>query len=153
MSFLPRMAISKLLIDIIYANWDFKEITKEKALYFLLRLIYEIIQNILRQQVERDYEHKCIVSVTDFESHTSLYDDADNLIFWKQVADSVGQQWALNPLPCLVKFSYLPSGIEMASKEIAICKLQVCKFDLNCGVLFELFSSVNISFVPFWFSV
>lgn len=92
MSFLPRMAISKLLIDIIYANWDFKEITKEKALYFLLRLIYEIIQNILRQQVERDYKHKYIVSITDFESHTSLYDDADNLIFWKQVADSLGQQ-------------------------------------------------------------
>lgn len=73
MSFLPRMAISKLLIDIIYANWDFKEITKEKALYFLLRLIYEIIQNILRQQVERDYEHKCIVSVTDWVPHIAVW--------------------------------------------------------------------------------
>ena len=47
MPFLARMAVSELLIDIIYANWDFKEITEEKELSFLLRLIYEMIQNIL----------------------------------------------------------------------------------------------------------
>lgn len=51
MPFLPWIAISELLIDIIYANWDFKEITKEKELSFLLRLIYEIIQNIFRHQL------------------------------------------------------------------------------------------------------
>lgn len=34
MPFLARMAISELLIDIIYANWDFKEITEEKRAFF-----------------------------------------------------------------------------------------------------------------------
>lgn len=31
MPFLAQMAIAELLIDIIYANWDFKEITEEKS--------------------------------------------------------------------------------------------------------------------------
>lgn len=51
MPFLAQMAIFELLIDIIYANWDFKEITKEKELSLLLRLIYEMTQNIFRQQL------------------------------------------------------------------------------------------------------
>lgn len=51
MPFLAQMAISELLIDIIYTNWDFKEITEEKELSFLLRLIYEMTQNIFRQQL------------------------------------------------------------------------------------------------------
>lgn len=51
MPFLAQMAIFELLIDIIYANWDFKEITEEKELSLLLRLIYEMTQNIFRQQL------------------------------------------------------------------------------------------------------
>lgn len=51
MPFLARMAISELLVDIIYANWDLKEITEEKEFSLLLRLIYEMIQNIFRQQL------------------------------------------------------------------------------------------------------
>ena len=45
------MAIFELLIDIIYANRDFKEITEEKELSLLLRLIYEMTENIFRQQL------------------------------------------------------------------------------------------------------
>lgn len=51
MPFLAQMAIFELLIDIIYANWDFKEMTEEKKLSLLLRLIYEMTQNIFRQQL------------------------------------------------------------------------------------------------------
>lgn len=51
MPFLAQMAIFELLIDIIYATWDFKEITEEKELSLLLRLIYEMTQNIFRQQL------------------------------------------------------------------------------------------------------
>lgn len=51
MPFLAQMAIFELLIDIIYANWDFKEMTEEKELSLLLRLIYEMTQNIFRQQL------------------------------------------------------------------------------------------------------
>lgn len=51
MPFLARMAISELLVDIIYANWDLKEITEEKEFSLLLRLIYEMIQNIFRLQL------------------------------------------------------------------------------------------------------
>lgn len=31
MPFLARMAVSELLVDIICANWDFKEITEERV--------------------------------------------------------------------------------------------------------------------------
>lgn len=55
MPFLAWMAISELLIDIIYANWDFKEITEERA-FSPAEIIYEMIQNIFREQVH-DYEH------------------------------------------------------------------------------------------------
>lgn len=51
MPFLAQMAIFELLIDIIYATWDFKEITEEKELSFLLRLISEMTQNIFRHQL------------------------------------------------------------------------------------------------------
>lgn len=51
MPFLAQMAIFELLIDIIYATWDFKEITEEKELSLLLRLISEMTQNIFRQQL------------------------------------------------------------------------------------------------------
>lgn len=49
MPFLARMAVSELLVDIICAEILKKSLRKEFSL--LLRLIYEMIQNTFRQQL------------------------------------------------------------------------------------------------------